>query len=141
MLNAGFDDVFDIAKTPPPEACARAAAITREYAITRHAHSSVGQMALALEPICNPASLTPREFALLWLMVSNQGRPVPAAQMARQIAHIDPAQFRRSIKVSMSNLRRKFLPDWRIESDLQGGYGLYSVEIANDADGIRSSAN
>jgi DNA-binding response OmpR family regulator len=128
MLNAGFDDVFDIARTPVEEARVRAVAISRDHAITRHTQSSVGQMSSVLEPICNPTSLTPREFALLWLMATNLGRPVPVAQMAHEIAHTDPARFRRAIKVSMSNLRRKLLPGWRIETDLQGGYRLYQQD-------------
>ena len=125
LLNVGFDDVLDIVRTPESEARARINAIVNNYASARHAHSTAEQMASALEPICNPNNLAPREFALLWIMAENQGKAIPVAQMARQLDHHDPAQFRRSIKVTMSNLRRKLLPDWSIRSDLHGGYGLY----------------
>ena len=48
----------------------------------------------------------------------------------RLVDHADPAKFRRSVKVSISNLRKKLKAPYRIEAAAFGGYRLVREETA-----------
>ena len=125
LLNVGFDDVIDSARMPVDEAMARIAAITQRYAVTRQVHHSMHEKKAGIAHLCNPTELTPRELALLAALSRNAGQAVAVSQLCRVIDPADPAKFKRSIKVSMSNLRRKLTPGYRIQTNFQGAYGLY----------------
>ena len=52
------------------------------------------------------------------------------AALMRLVDHADPAKFRRSVKVSISNLRKKLKAPYRIEAAAFGGYRLVREETA-----------
>jgi DNA-binding response OmpR family regulator len=125
LLNAGFDDVIDSAKMAPTEAIARITAILQCYSAHRQKQHNRIERDASIATYCNPMDLTPREQALLWALAHKAGQSISVSQVAKLIDANDPVKLKRSIKVSISNLRRKLLGGYTIESDYQGGYGLY----------------
>jgi len=131
LFNAGFDEVLDSAKMPAEEAIARIKAVVLRYEVQRQTRQTKIARDASIATFCNPFDLTPREQALLWALAHNAGQAISVSQIAKLIDAEDPLKLKRSIKVSISNLRRKLFDGYVIESDYQGGYGLYaSTDLA-----------
>ena len=124
LLNSGFDEVVDIGKTPPSECKARIAAIMSRYDTHREAERSAKDSVDFIAHICNPVDLTPREFDLLHALSRQEGKTLSIVTLSRIIDPSDTITFKRSIKVNISNLRKKLREPYKIESDFAGGYRL-----------------
>lgn len=131
LLNSGFDEVIDPAKTPPLECKARIMAVMNRCAAAREAERSAKNSINAIAHICKPGDLTPREFDLIYALGRHEGRSLSITTLTRLVDPRDPITFKRSIKVNISNLRKKLHEPYRIEADYMNGYRLYR---ANPAD-------
>lgn len=127
MLSAGCDDVFDVARMSPQEALLRVNAVMRRRDHRHAAWLDDRRAAADVAHIANPEGLTPRERALLAVLARQEGEAISVQRLCLLIAPPDAARFRRSLKVSISKLRRKLFEPWRIESAPGGGYGLYGA--------------
>jgi len=127
LLNCGFDEVVDIVKNPVDESRARIIAVMNRYDQSKAIERSVQDDHDAMTGICEPSNLTPREYELMSIFCRNAGITISINTMCRQINPRDPASFKRSIKVNISNLRKKLSPEYRIEADLQGAYRLFRL--------------
>jgi len=127
LLNCGFDEVIDTVKTPLPEARARIIAVMNRNLSIRAVERSVQEEIDAMAHICTPANLTPREFDLMRILSRNLGQTISVNAMCREIDPRDPASFKRSLKVNISNLRKKLRPGYRIEADFQNSYRLFQL--------------
>ena len=125
LLSCGFDEVLDIIKTPVDECRARIIAVMNRYDQGKSVQRSAQEELDAMAGICKPSNLTPREFELMSVFCRHKGMTISVNNICRQIDPRDPASFKRSIKVNISNLRKKIFADYRIEADLQGAYRLY----------------
>ena len=138
MLTAGCDDVFDVMRMPPEEALLRVDAVMRRRDHRHAAWLDDRRAAADVAHIANPEGLTPRERALLAVLARHEGEAVSVQRLSQAIAPPDPARFRRSLKVSISKLRRKLYPHWYIEAAPGGGYGLYGTDQPDEPIGIAS---
>ena len=137
MLSAGCDDVFDVARMSPQEALLRVSAVMRRRDHRHAAWLDDRRAAADVAHLADPEGLTPRERALLAVLARQQGEAISVQRLCQLIAPPDAARFRRSLKVSISKLRRKLFKPWRIESAPGGGYGLYGTDLP-DTIGIAS---
>lgn len=128
ILSAGFDDIFDISRMSPEEAKLRVAAVLQRRSMTQSIARRHVAIRAGLEQFVDTNTLTPREHALLAVLAENESRSVTVANFLRLVDHDDPAAFRRSLKVSISNLRRKLKESWRIDAVPSGGYRLRRIE-------------
>lgn len=124
MLTAGCDDVFDVARMSPEEARLRVHAVMRRRDRRHAAWLDDRRAAADVAHIASPDALTQRERALLAALARQQGEPMSVQRLCLSVAPPDAARFRRSLKVSISKLRRKLHHPWRIESAPGGGYTL-----------------
>ena len=137
MLMAGCDDVLDSARMTPQEAGLRLRAVLVRRAMTRNGNRSGRDAGATFADMADPRWLTPREHALLVALAAAEGEPLTLAALMRLVDHADPAKFRRSLKVSISNLRKKLKSAYRIEAAAYGGYRL----VREDAEPALAEAN
>lgn len=130
MLAAGCDDVFDASRMSVEEARLRVNAVMRRHDHRHTAWLDDRRAAADIAHIATPAALTPRERALLIALARQEGEPVAVQRLCQAVAPPDAARFCRSLKVSISKLRRKLQPDWRIGSAPGGGYVLHRTDAA-----------
>ena len=74
-----------------------------------------------------PVNLHPREFALLWRLADQPGRPVTKRQLLRDVWRIGYIPETNSLAVHVSRLReklRRFGLDWMITTTASGDYML-----------------
>ena len=130
MLMAGCDDVFDSARITPQEAGLRLRAVLVRRAMARSGNDADRDAKVGFADLADPRGLTPREHALLVALAAAEGEALSLAALMRLVDHADPAKFRRSVKVSISNLRKKLKAPYRIEAAAFGGYRLVREETA-----------
>lgn len=130
-LDHGADDYL-VKPFAFSELAARIRAITRREGNLRE--PVIQTRGLELDPNTNRARrdgqdvhLTPKEFALLYYLASNEGRAVPQEELLEHIwdEHANP--FTQTVKVHMNNLRRKLNEGFRdqlIETIRGKGYVL-----------------
>jgi len=130
-LDYGADDYL-VKPFAFSELAARIRAITRREGNLRE--PIIQTRGLELDPNTNRARrdnqdihLTPKEFALLYYLASNEGRAVPQEELLEHIwdEHANP--FTQTVKVHMNNLRRKLNEGFReplIETIRGKGYVL-----------------
>lgn len=130
-LDYGADDYL-VKPFAFSELAARIRAITRREGNLRE--PVIQTRGLELDPNTNRARrdgqdihLTPKEFALLYYLASNEGRAVPQEELLEHIwdEHANP--FTQTVKVHMNNLRRKLnegFHDSLIETIRGKGYVL-----------------
>lgn len=130
-LDHGADDYL-VKPFAFSELAARIRAITRREGNLRE--PVIQTRGLELDPNTNRARrddqdihLTPKEFALLYYLASNEGRAVPQEELLEHIwdEHANP--FTQTVKVHMNNLRRKLnegFHDQLIETIRGKGYVL-----------------
>jgi len=130
-LDYGADDYL-VKPFAFSELAARIRAITRREGNLRE--PVIQTRGLELDPNTNRARredqdihLTPKEFALLYYLASNEGRAVPQEELLEHIwdEHANP--FTQTVKVHMNNLRRKLNEGFRdplIETIRGKGYVL-----------------
>ena len=94
------------------ELAARIRAISRREGSMRE--PVLATRRLELDPNTNRARrdeveihLTPKEFALLYYLVKNEGRAVPQEELLEHIWDENTNPFTQTVKVHMNNLRRK----------------------------------
>ena len=79
-------------------------------------------------------TLTPKEFDLLWLMASNQGRAFSRAQLLEQIRGYDFFGDERTIDVHVKRLRQKIEPESHPYRYVQTVWGVgYKFEVVRCA--------
>lgn len=131
MLTAGCDDVFDSTRVSSEEARLRVAAVIRRYHARWATRNKDQGIAADMAQFAAPNTLTPRELALLSALAEQRGKSMSVQRLSRFVAPPDTAQFRRSLKFSISRLRRKLYPQWRIESAPDKGYALLRFNAGN----------
>lgn len=124
MLMAGCDDVLDTARTSPEEARMRVAAVMRRYHARWATWQEDRRLNASMARFADPNTLTPRELALLRALAKQPGRAMSAQELCGSVAPPDAAAFKRSLRFSISKLRGKLHPDWRIEPTPGEGYAL-----------------
>lgn len=127
LLAAGCDDVFDCARMTLQEAGLRIEAVLRRRAMSA-INPQWSKPLPQVAALCDPAQLTPRERSLLAVLAQHEGEAISVGVLLRQVDHADPARFRRSLKVSISNLRKKLPAPYGIEAVPGGGYRLVREE-------------
>jgi DNA-binding response OmpR family regulator len=110
-LNSGADDYL----TKPfafAELLARIHAVLRRSALTRPVVLQAAD--LALDPVTHrvtrggaPISLTPKEYAILEVLLRHAGRVVTRAQLAERVWEVEPDALTNLVDVHVSHLRRK----------------------------------
>jgi len=110
-LNSGADDYL----TKPfafTELLARIQAVLRRSAVTRSVVLRVAD--LTLDPASHrvtrggiPISLTPKEYAILEVLLRHVGHVVTRAQLAERVWEVEPDALTNLVDVHVSHLRRK----------------------------------
>ena len=110
-LDEGADDYL-VKPFAFSELAARIRAISRREGSMRE--PVLATRRLELDPNTNRARrdeveihLTPKEFALLYYLVKNEGRAVPQEELLEHIWDENTNPFTQTVKVHMNNLRRK----------------------------------
>lgn len=130
MLRAGFDEVVDIDREKAAEGIARFRAIWRRQCMRKAAAEEQERRARVLGEICRDGAFTDREKRLIECLLERPGRCVPL-QRLRCIAGDGPEPVSPiSLRVSMSNLRRKLSDGIWIKAMPQEGYMLKRLPIA-----------
>ena len=121
-LDEGADDYL-VKPFAFSELAARIRALSRREGSMREPILST--RGLELDPNTNRARrddveihLTPKEFALLYYLVRNEGRAVPQEELLEHIWDENTNPFTQTVKVHMNNLRRK----------LNDGFGEQLIE-------------
>jgi DNA-binding response OmpR family regulator len=114
-LNSGADDYL----TKPfafTELLARIHAVLRRSALTRPVLLQVAD--LMLDPVSHrvtrggiPLSLTPKEYAILEVLLRHAGQVVTRAQLAERVWEAEPDALTNLVDVHVSHLRRKIDQD------------------------------
>jgi len=127
MLNSGYDEVLDSARMSLPEARARIIACAHRYEAVRKAKNTARDRHDEITFLCDPLELAPRELAVLLILARNLANNVPIDLLSRLIEPSEPAKFKRAIKVTISRIRHKLKPGYRIEATNRSGYRLFHV--------------
>lgn len=128
LLDGGCDDVLTLNRVTVQEARLRVGAVMRRRAANHPEWSAGGVSETDLAALCDPSALSPRERAVLTALAHHSNSMVAVHRIARLVAPADPVKFRRSLKVSISNIRRKLKPGLRIMAGSNGSYGLFRSE-------------
>ncbi len=127
-LDAGADDYvvkpFDL-----QELMARVRALLRRGSLTATPELSWG--ALHLNPATHevvygdrPLSLTPKEYALLELLIASGRRILSRAGMIEQIWHLDQSPTEETVKSHIKSLRQKLRAAGALEDAIETVHGL-----------------
>lgn len=136
MLAAGCDDVFDSARMSPEEAGLRVRAVMRWHHARKAVSKANKRAAADMAHFSSPGTLTQREIALLAALAQHFGKPISAQRLCRLLTPPDPVLFTRSLKHTISRLRGKLYPQWRIEAAPGRGYALLRVDVPNQSDPV-----
>lgn len=128
ILAAGCDDVLDGTRISAEEGRMRVAAVMHRYLACWDNWNKGRRFASDMAQFAAPNTLTPRELALLAALAEQPGKSISMQKLCRSVAPSDPAQFKRSLKFSISRLRSKLYPQWRIEAAADKGYALLCLE-------------
>lgn len=122
LLNAGFDDVFDL-RMDPIEAFARINAMQRRRTIAQRSQAP-DINAVLLEEIHHYTTrrLTHREYEVLAKLVSKRGAPVSNSELSRSKNKRIPPMGVKALQVFICRLRKKLRPEYKINSNLDGCY-------------------
>ena len=122
LLNAGFDDVFDL-RMDPVEALARINAMQRRRAIAQKSQAP-DINAVLLEEIHQYTTrrLTHREYEVLAKLVSKRGAPVSVAELSRSKNKRIPTMGVKALQVFICRLRKKLKPGCNIFNNFDGCY-------------------
>jgi hypothetical protein len=128
-LNAGFDDVIDLATTEPEEIAARTRAILARYGTARP-----GEIGQGVAAIVDRSRLSPREQELVTLLAERVGYVVPYQALQDRIAERVPSLSIEHLRVIVSKLRPKLNSGYAIVPEKGCGYRLVSLaETATSA--------
>lgn len=117
--------------------CAFDELVTRLHAVLRRIRRRttlrVGD--LQIDPVLRRVSrgdvelnLTPREFALLQVLVAERGRVVPKADFMSRIWNLDAEPTANALQVHMSRLKRKLRRAQRVRIETVSGLGYRMIE-------------
>ena len=130
LLTSGYDDVFDSDKMPTLEAKARIIASRHRYQSVQRARHVWQARKNDIAFICEHIALSPRHLNVLVILAGNIGAPVSIDTLCRLVKPADTFSFKRSIKGTISTIRRSLKPGFQIEASGVGGYRLFAM---NDA--------
>ena len=130
-LDLGADD-YIVKPFSPRELAARVRAVLRRTSRQTHAEPDrVEYQGMTIDFNTQtvvrdgePASLTPTEFRLLSMLVSQPGRPFSRDQIIDWVFGYDFDGFDRTVDVHVANLRRKIEPDVRRPRYVQTVHGI-----------------
>jgi len=134
LLNYGFDEVIDSKKMHMDEARLRLKSVIIKYRANRNLLSDSFTKRNAVSLVCNPDLLTPREFEIAHTLVDNINSFVSIKKFCSEINPSDTTAFKGSIKVMISNLRKKLNSGYIIKNDYSRGYVLINkiLESSNN---------
>ena len=124
VLNAGFDDVFDLARTAPEEAIIRVAAVWRRYKMVEELKRAEFEKSAAVREIADGSELGRREILLLETLHEKLGRPVSYYSLMKICSNDYEVITFDHLKVLISNLRKKLNRSYKISAITGQGYIL-----------------
>lgn len=125
LILAGFDDVFDVARTSPVEAVARLLAFRKRYDQARSVNSQQQAEELLLDSIADIRALSPKQRMVLEALVFAPGRSASYAHLC-DVASDGPPITSAHLKVIVCNIRKFLKSPFRIVSDRISKYYLMS---------------
>ena len=124
VLNAGFDDVFDLSRMLPEEALMRVASVCGRYKSVGERAKIFAEKQAVIKTITGSDHLARSELVLLQALCEDIGQPVSYLALA----NICSSDYRRMsenhLKVLISKLRRKIMKPYNIKSVLGMGYKI-----------------
>ena len=128
LLHAGFDDVINWRRMPDLELSFRLRAIhTRRHQALKE--ESRNQSYGKVFPITQSKTITSREKKILNLLTARIGSVVTYNAILIEISNYDYEVSLESLKVSISNLRKKLGPEWVIKATELVGYTLIRQKV------------
>lgn len=126
VLNAGFDDIFDLSRIVPDEAMMRIAAVWRMYQQAQERNALRTEQRAAVSSVTNGSDLGPREEQLLQALCERIGQIVSYHKLINICSKgHEPITFTH-LRVLTSHVRRKLSSAYEIKSVNGQGYALYS---------------
>ena len=129
VLNAGFDDVFDLSRMVPEEALMRAASVCGRYKSVGERANIFAEKQAVIKTITGGAHLARSELVLLQALCENIGQPVSYLALSNICSSDYRNMSENHLKVLISKLRRKIVIPYNIKSVVGIGYKLLA---AND---------
>ena len=126
-LNAGFDDVFDCARTSPAEAQARCTAIVARYRKAAELARIEQEQALALEQVAYTHLLGKRERQMLVLLTERLDHPVSYFKLRTSLGRGHEDMSYNYLKVLASNVRTKLKPPFALVPCQSNSYKITRI--------------
>lgn len=124
ILNAGFDDIFDLSRTVPDEAVLRIAAVWRTYQQVQERQAALINQRAAITSITASINLGKSEERLLHALCEKIGQPVSYYKLANICSKGHNPLSSTHLRVLVSSVRKKLNSSYQILSISGQGYAL-----------------
>ena len=125
VLNAGFDDVFDLSRMLPEEALMRVASVCGRYKSVGERANIFAEKQAVIKTITGGDHLARSELVLLQALCENIGQPVSYLSLANTCSSDYRRMSENHLKVLISKLRRKITVPYNIKAVVGMGYKLF----------------
>ncbi|MGO4541446.1 response regulator transcription factor [Paenibacillus sp. 2TAB19] len=132
-FNIGTDDYL-VKPFDPAELAVRVRALLKRYRIALSQQVTAGELQLDRHSFAaavngEPVTLPPKEFELLFMLISNMGRTLPRGQLIEAIWGYDFEGNERTLDVHVNRLRERFA-GWEVSVKISTIRGLgYRLEV------------
>ncbi|WP_337100710.1 response regulator transcription factor [Paenibacillus sp. YIM B09110] len=132
-FNIGTDDYL-VKPFDPAELAVRVRALLKRYRIALSQQVTAGELQLDRHSFAatvngEPVTLPPKEFELLFMLISNMGRTLPRGQLIEAIWGYDFEGNERTLDVHVNRLRERFAA-WGVSVKISTIRGLgYRLEV------------